>query len=279
MESRPYLGHVAAMATKHGKVPLVGPALCDVLGLLVVQAEVDTDLLGTFTGEVPRTDAPAATAFRKARLGMEATGRQIGIASEGTIGPDGLLPVVADLEVVAIVDDVHGFSLAETAVGYGTVAHSWVLDGASPHDHDLHRAGFPSHGLIVRRDDDPTGTIHKGIRDERALYRAIAECRSRGAGAIRVDSDLRAMHSPTRCTVIERAARALAERLAVACPRCACPGWGLVEVVAGRPCAGCSAPTRLVVAHIEGCPRCDARRTVESAERTADPSTCGLCNP
>lgn len=279
MELRPYLGHVAAMATMHGKLPLVGPALSDALGLLVVQAEVDTDQLGTFTGEVPRTEAPAATAFRKARLGMDATGRKIGIASEGTIGPDGLLPVVADREVVAIVDDVHGFSLAESAVGFETVAHSWVLDDGSLLDDDLRRAGFPSHGLIVRRDDDPTGTIHKGIRDARALQRAIAECRSRGAGAIRIESDLRALHSPTRRTVIERAARALAARLATLCPACACPGWGPIEAVAGRLCAECSAPTRLAAAHIEGCPQCDARRTVESAESAADPSTCDLCNP
>lgn len=279
MESRPYLGHVAAMATKHGKLQFVGPTCNAVTGLLVVQAEVDTDQLGTFSGETPRTDTPIATAFRKARLGMDATGRQIGIASEGTIGPDGLLPVVADLEVVAIVDDVHGFSLAETAVGYGTVAHSWVLDGASPHDDDLHRAGFPSHGLIVRCDDDPTGTIHKGIRDERVLQRAIAECRARGAGHVRIESDLRAMHSPTRCAVIERAARALAERLAATCPGCGCPGWGLVEMVTGRPCAECSAPTRLAVSRIDGCQRCDHRRTVPTDERTADPSTCGICNP
>ncbi|NBP51351.1 MAG: hypothetical protein EBU70_09285 [Actinobacteria bacterium] len=71
-ERRPYAGRVAAMATKHEKVPLVCPPFNDLLGLLVVQADVDTDVFGTFSGERARTDGPVATAFQKARLGMDA---------------------------------------------------------------------------------------------------------------------------------------------------------------------------------------------------------------
>lgn len=59
-DDHPSLGLPVALATKHGKEAAIGPALAASPGLrVVVAAEVDTDRLGTFTGEVERLGPPA----------------------------------------------------------------------------------------------------------------------------------------------------------------------------------------------------------------------------
>ena len=66
-----YQGKTVACLTQHGKVPLIAPILEPALGCQIVQATgYDTDLLGTFTGEVTRLEGQIDTARRKARLGM-----------------------------------------------------------------------------------------------------------------------------------------------------------------------------------------------------------------
>lgn len=48
----------------------------------------DTDLLGTFTREIPRAGMQLEAARKKARIGMELSGLSTGLASEGSFGPD-----------------------------------------------------------------------------------------------------------------------------------------------------------------------------------------------
>ena len=58
-----YQGAVAALATRHGKEAAVAPAMAEALGLeIMVPAELDTDSLGTFTGELPRPASMRETA-------------------------------------------------------------------------------------------------------------------------------------------------------------------------------------------------------------------------
>ena len=58
-ESRhPYLGRTAVLATMHGKLPLIAPAMLTTMGLQVVGVAVDTDHLGTFSANVTSGDEP-----------------------------------------------------------------------------------------------------------------------------------------------------------------------------------------------------------------------------
>jgi hypothetical protein len=88
---------------KHGKEAAIGPALAASPGLrVVVAAEVDTDRLGTFTGEVERPGPPRETALMKARLGQRATGLPRALASEGAFGAHPhTFPTAAGLELLA----------------------------------------------------------------------------------------------------------------------------------------------------------------------------------
>ncbi|MBU3646369.1 MAG: hypothetical protein FGM49_06150, partial [Candidatus Nanopelagicaceae bacterium] len=79
MKLHPYRGTTAAIATKHLKEQIIAPIFVE-LGVSLEVAAVDTDLLGTFTGEIEREGTPKEVAIRKARLGMAATGLAYGLA-------------------------------------------------------------------------------------------------------------------------------------------------------------------------------------------------------
>jgi len=81
------------MATKHDKTVLVGPALTEALGLEVIEAVVDTDVLGTFSGEIARVGSPVDTAVAKARMGMAAVGLT-GPGSSGSMSRHGMKAAV-----------------------------------------------------------------------------------------------------------------------------------------------------------------------------------------
>ena len=84
----PYAGRRIALATMHAKERAIAPPILKELGAeLVVPEQIDTDALGTFSGEIERQGTMGEVAVRKARLGMAATDLKIGVASEGTYGP------------------------------------------------------------------------------------------------------------------------------------------------------------------------------------------------
>lgn len=106
------------LATMHGKEAAIAPVLLERLGLALSTApDLDTDTLGTFTGEIPRTGAMRDAAVAKARLGMAATGLPIGIASEGSYGPHPHVPSTASgIEIMVLVDDTRGIVVSEVLV-------------------------------------------------------------------------------------------------------------------------------------------------------------------
>lgn len=79
-----FFGRTAALATKHEKERAVARPLYAALGVTVIVPDgIDTDTLGTFTGEVKRRGSPREVALEKARLGLRPGEMSIGIASEG----------------------------------------------------------------------------------------------------------------------------------------------------------------------------------------------------
>jgi hypothetical protein len=65
----------AILATKHGKARAIARPFRFVPGLeLVATTDLDTDLLGTFSGGIPRVGAVVDACERKARLGMAVLG-------------------------------------------------------------------------------------------------------------------------------------------------------------------------------------------------------------
>ena len=252
----------------------------EILGVDVHSVDVDTDALGTFTGEIERAGTMFDVAVAKARLGMAASGRSIGLASEGSIAPPPDLPwLVRDLELVVFVDDERNLAIGELASSFDIVTVSEVV---SPTD-DLQalatRADFPRHALIVRpsvRDED---FVAKGIRSWDELTRSVTAAATRSAdGRAHVETDLRAHMCPSRRPTIEEAARKLARRMACICPRCDYPGWGTIRYEVGATCSDCGTETSVIRYEVTGCASCDHEER-EEIRASVDPSRCAWCNP
>jgi hypothetical protein len=277
-----YRDVVGSLATRHGKRVAIGPPLRRRVGLRLRVADVDTDLLGTFTGEVPRPGPADEVVLTKARLGMAATDRPVGVASEGSFGPHPALPwCTLQVELVALVDDRLGLVLVERATSTGSNHGELLTDGA---DRGALLAyarsvGLPGHALTVRPAAGPPYPMVKGIVRLPALLAAVADAADASPdGRARVAADLRAHHNPRRMAVIAEAAGRLAARLATPCPACAAPGFGVVGAEPGLPCAACRTPTDLVAGRILGCAVCPHRHT-RPVRGSADPQWCPHCNP
>ncbi len=281
----PYQGRKASLATQHKKEQVIGPPLRAAVGLeLSVPDDLDTDLLGTFSGEVNRQGTPREVALRKARWGTRASGLTLGLASEGSFGPHPqLMFVPADHELLVFIDEERNIEVVEQILSLQTnYAHH---EAKNIEDLQAFLAGvqFPSHGLVVRPNSGlQPGLLFKGITDLPALEDALNRCAPASEdGLAQVETDMRAHMNPSRQRVLQELAVNLGHRLASLCPQCRNPGWGLVDVIKGLPCEQCGAETDLVKMEVHGCPRCQYRESYPRSDglRVASPGSCPLCNP
>jgi hypothetical protein len=283
-ESHPFDGRRAAIATMHEKERVVAPVLLRWLGIRVERAEgVDTDALGTFSGEIPRAGDMVEAARAKARLAIAHSGARIGIGSEGAFGPHPLIPFLASgVELILLVDmekDHEILVQRRTKTNFES-AFATPEEDVTPF---LARVGFPQHALIVRPKGrcDALGLV-KGITDAQALRRAIVAASAMSdEGRALVQTDMRAHLNPTRMKTIDFLARALALRAARLCPKCRTPGFGAIDALRGLACEDCGAPTRRIRAELHGCGKCG----FQCVKRERPPSIrapslwCDYCNP
>jgi hypothetical protein len=281
----PYQGRKFALATMHGKERAIARPMRCASGLeLVLPAGLDTDTLGTFTGEVPREGKPLDVCLKKARLGMAATGLPLGLANEGSFGPHPFIPFAPSaLEIMAFVDDDRGFAIHEMLFSEKTnSAHREVCAFEELGDW-LQTVRFPSHGLIVRpKSEQPRIAVEKGIVTPEHLRAAIERATSYSEEATAVvETDMRAHFNPTRMSLIRRLSFKLARRLATPCPACAAPGWGMTGQSAGLPCEECETPTEMILWEVFTCTACAHRETRPRFDglQKAPAGRCGYCNP
>lgn len=277
-----YRDRTAALLTQHGKERVIGPVLEATLGCRVQRVSgYDTDQLGTFTREIPRAGTQIEAARRKARIGMTLSGLPLGLASEGSFGPDPMMGMFPwNVEVLIWIDDVQALEVVGRAQGNATFAHILTGDWAEAESF-AGRCEFPTQQLVIRPSgaDDPR--IRKGIADWRQLESAFQTARLESAtGQVFLETDLRAHANPTRQNTIRAATEDLAARLNAFCPACAAPGFWLVDRVPGLPCSDCGAPTQETQADILGCVKCPHRITRFRTNRSeADAARCAYCNP
>ncbi len=270
-----YRGRRAALATRHGKEQVITPEMMAHAGLgLVVPSGLDTDQLGTFTGEIPRLAPMRETARRKAIMGMDATGLPLGIASEGSFGPHPSIPFLAAArELLIFIDAERGLEIVEEQLSPETNFAAIDLAADADLDGFLHRIGFPLHAVILRSD---AGLV-KAIASRSQLDEALRQAQ----GAMRLETDMRAHLNPTRMGEIGKLAERLARRIATPCPACAAPGFGVVRAGRGLPCAECGTPTDLIRILINGCSLCgyELEQPRPDGQTSAAPSHCPECNP
>jgi hypothetical protein len=277
-----YRGRQVAFLTQHEKETLVAPIMAPALECDIARIDgYDTDLLGTFSRDIPREGSQLDTARRKARIGMTLAGSTIGIASEGSFMADpfaGWMPW--NVEILIWLDDDLSIEVTGMAQGPAKSAHRSIssIDELRTFAAD---AGFPEHRLMLRPDDEHSLEIIKGLADWPTLERTFFETLEKSTtGRVFAENDLRAFCNPTRQAMIRNAAQDLLNKLLSLCPCCSSPGYSIAHRKAGLPCGGCQTPTRLPIADIWRCPKCTHMDEIKrDTPSHADPANCDDCNP
>lgn len=288
VERMPFAGRCAVLATMHGKESAIAEPMQDILGLkLCIPSEIDTDQLGTFTQDIPRPGTMDEVLKRKAKLGMELTGLDLGLASEGSYGPHPHAPFIPlGLEKMIFVDQMTGLCCTEQIFDHTPSYCSWEIrsvEDLSGLTSAFVSLGFPEQALIVRTQPQQSGRIiEKGIRDlDQLAHNVRSILQSAQDSVVLVETDMRAHMNPSRMRTISNLAKALASRLATPCPVCGSPGWGRIGIESGLPCSWCAQPTALASAEILGCPTCShsEKQALHEDMHFADPGLCQNCNP
>lgn len=278
----PYAGQRLALLTQHGKEAVIAPVLEPALGCKVeLVTGFDTDQLGTFTRDTPREGSQLEAARKKARIGMSLSGSPIGLASEGSFGPDPFTGLFTwNIEMLVLIDDRLQIEIVGIAQGPGRCGTlstgDWAALEAFAATHD-----FPAHHLVLRPQHQEDARLHKGIADWATLKHTFEACKAKASnGQVFVESDLRAFANPSRMQQIGKAADDLLRRLQSLCPGCRTPGYWVTAQQAGLPCAGCGLPTSSYRSETWQCLRCEHSETRPRTDRQfAEPQHCSYCNP
>jgi hypothetical protein len=282
----PYRGSLIVLTTKHSKSLAIAPVFSSILGAKVLEYVVDTDMLGTFSGEIKREKNALECAREKCEIALEKLGDQVeyALASEGSFGPHPMNPFIAcDYEILYFIDRIQGFHMHVSLLSTRTNYCMQAVDSLEELVTFAKKVKFPSHGLILRPNVTTTaGHIFKGINTQFELEYAFNECMKYASDSkVWVETDMRAVFNPTRMKVIKELAIKLAKQLATNCAQCTTPGWGKIGEELGLECSFCGTETECVKFEIYNCKKCCYQEKIIPLDglRKADPSNCQYCNP
>lgn len=277
-----FKGRQLLIATKHGKEKKIAPVLEKELGVqCFIAPGLDTDVLGTFTGEVERKDTPFITARKKCLMAIEQFHCDLVLASEGSFGPHPTICFVpADDELLLLIDKKNDLEIMAREISMETNFNGATITTESELTAFAEAVRFPSHGLILRKAKDDFTELVKGITSYAQLSKTFKELMAT-SGSVYIETDMRAMYNPTRMMVIEKTAKKLAAKINTHCPSCQTPGFGVVESLKGLPCDHCGFPTESTLSHLYRCVKCQFSKEelFPDRKKTEDPMYCNFCNP
>ena len=209
-----FKGRKLVIATKHDKEKVIGPLIEAAVGVhCFIPENFDTDLLGTFTGEVERKDDPLTTLRNKCLKALELTGCNLGIASEGSFGPHpSIFFVPADDELLIFIDKKNNLEIIVRELSTKTNFNGGEIKTEKQLHEFATNANFPSHGLILRKAKDDFSEIVKGITSWQKLTDTF-EIFIGKVGVAYAETDMRALYNPTRMGIIETAAKKLVQKI------------------------------------------------------------------
>lgn len=270
------------IATKHGKEEVIAPILEKELGVhCFVTTDLDTDLLGTFTGEIERTLNPIDAAREKCLRAMRLTNCDLAVASEGSFGPHPSAYFVnANEELLLFLDTKNNIEIVARHISTETNFNGKEINS----ERDLlafsKAALFPSHGLILKDAVENPVAIIKDIPDDNTLLEAFHKLKTNHKQVF-VETDMRAMNNPSRMIVIEETTKTLIKQLLSYCPACGFPGFNVTHALTGLPCDLCGLPTNTTRSLVYSCQHCDYTKEelFPNGKSTEDPMYCDYCNP
>lgn len=281
-KSSPFAGRTMVIVGKHKKERVIAPVMESVLGVqCIVAYDLDTDLLGTFTGEVERKDDVITTLRKKCALDATKYPGHLIVASEGSFGNHPIVPLAnADDEVMMCIDYANQHTYLARKLTTVTNFHGQEIHSVKNLLHFAIKAQFPQHALILRRSKTDNVHITKGIQDETQLREVYHHLRAT-FGQAYIETDMRAMFNPTRMSVIGEVAADLAHKMNTRCPVCTQPGFSIQDAISGLPCGLCGTPTETAQHLVLRCLHCGHSefQAPLHGKKVEDPQFCDFCNP
>lgn len=277
-----FAGRKLFIATRHKKELVMAPMLEKALGVkCLVPENLDTDCLGTFSGETERQDDPVTTARKKCELAMAMQDCDLAIANEGSFGMhSSLFFCMADEELVLLLDKKNDLEISYVFTSTKTNFNGELINNVERLMDFAKHVKFPSHGLIIKRSKEDLKTVVKGITK---LDHLLTEFNilSRKYGSVYVQTDMRANYNPMRMEVIEKATSGLIGKIKSRCPVCGKPGFGITAARKGLPCKLCGLPTSSTLSNMYTCKKCgyNHEQLFPGHVQHEDPRYCDYCNP
>lgn len=265
------------LITKHKKEQAIAPlfALHD---FDIVTAALDTDQLGSFSGEVARAFAPLECAKEKIKLGIEKLpDYNFYLASEGSFFSHPEMPFLTVDEECLVLYDVKQDHFFE--VKYHTYSPQAVSDmeiDLQNADEVLGLCDFPKHDVILKSFlNDELVDVYKDC-DDLAYVKSLL---TNTQVTWKVENDLRAMNNPTRMEAIAEATKLLIEEIQINCASCGSNKTKMVKKVLGLKCEICEIPSNKIKGETRQCLNCNAEWFVAGPKTFLDPQYCDFCNP
>ena len=275
-------GRNLLIATKHRKETVIAPLFSDAFGVhCFISDEIDTDSLGTFSGEIARKKNTIETLRDKCDLAHKTVGADLVVASEGTFGPHPTLFFAhADDEWMMLKDYRNNLEIVVREISTETNFYGDNINNKRDLATFAEKVQFPSHGIILKPAEKNFSKVVKNIQDWEELQQHFNSMMNE-FGTAYAETDMRAMYNPTRMKVIEKVTHKLITKIKTACPICDYPGFGVSEIKSGLPCNNCLLPTRSTLSHIYQCKNCNHTEEKKYPRNIhyEDPMYCDHCNP
>jgi hypothetical protein len=271
-------------ATNHQKGTAAREPFLRILNTQVEELQIDSDRLGTFSGEIERPGSMLDALRGKIKLAREVSRERFILVSEGSFSTAGGFGVIAQgIEMLLLDDAITGTQVIEQHISWDTNYLTAEISKLDELDSFLPRISFGSHGLVLYPcGATPSAKLFKGIFDTTLAHEAFQECLAASpVGRVMAMSDMRAHCNPTRMKAISACCELLAKRLATVCSYCGSGGFGITGTVPGLPCESCGFPTARARLEKHTCVVCHAttEQPRSDGKVTADPAECELCNP
>lgn len=277
-----FRGRELHVISRHQKHLHVAPPIVAATGLVAKPfIEIDTDLLGTFSGEVERTLSPLAAAREKCRLAASFIKEGFLLASEGSFGPHPSLGfVAAGEEWLVFYDLAEKKELVVRDVTFDICFHGKWITEIEEGIRWMNLVGFPEQKLILKSSGEQPEKIIKDLVLREEVLTNMEDMISRFGGCF-VETDMRAMNNPSRQKHLHLLGEKLAKMLGSNCDQCGWYGFGVTRVERGLPCSWCGTPTASVWYEVLGCGQCgfEQQRYFPAGKQQEDPQFCNQCNP
>jgi hypothetical protein len=275
-------GRRLIIATKHQKEQVIAPLLEEAFGVTCfVDETFDTDMLGTFSGEVEREQDPVSTARIKCLKAMELNNCDLGVASEGSFGAHpSLFFASADDEFLIFIDKKNDLEIIARELSTETNFNGNDIKSEKDLMDFAELEKFPSHALILKKSKEATEGMVKAITSFEVLKDTFHTLLKKHQNVF-AETDMRALYNPSRMAVIETTTKKLVTKIQSSCPECRTPGFGVTDLKKGLPCDLCGAPTQSTLSLIHTCQKCQyhSEELYPNNKKVEDPMYCDFCNP